>query len=86
MLIATASKKGLCCTRPAWRMAQHAMLAAALLTANTAEAWTLDALLRLPLEHLMELKVTVQRKAMQKPLRVHLPAGKYRMQEVRHAG
>lgn len=83
--MATASKRGLCRTRPAWRMAQHAMLSAALLTANTAEAWTLDALLRLPLDHLMELKVTVQRMAMQKPSRINLPADKHRMQGVRRA-
>ncbi len=45
----------------AWRRAaHHAVLATALLTASTVEAWTLDALLRLPLERLMELRVAVQ--------------------------
>ena len=42
---------------------QHAVLAAALLAANTAEAWTLNALLQLPLERLMQLRVTEQRTA-----------------------
>ena len=44
-------------------MAQHALLAAALFSANTAEAWTLHALLQLPLERLMQLRVTEQRDA-----------------------
>lgn len=78
--MATASKRDLCRTRPALRMAQHAMLSAALLTANTAEAWSLDALLQLPLEHLMDLKVAVQA-----PLPIHRSAGTCHMQEVRRA-
>lgn len=49
--------------RSAWSMAQHALLAAALFSANTAEAWTLHALLQLPLERLMQLRVTEQRDA-----------------------
>ena len=49
--------------RSAWSMAQHALLAAALFSANTAEAWTLHALLQLPLERLMQLRVTDQRDA-----------------------
>ena len=44
-------------------MAKHALLAAALFSANTAEAWTLHALLQLPLERLMQLRVTEQRDA-----------------------
>lgn len=39
------------------------MLALGALTSGSAEAWTLDALLRLPMERLMELRVTAQRTA-----------------------
>ena len=39
----------------------------ALLAAGTAEAWTLDALLRLPLERLLELRVAMQRTAHESP-------------------
>ena len=62
----------------AWRrMALHAVLTLGVLTAGTAEAWTLDALLQLPLERLMELRVTAQRTAQEawKP-EFHADAGR----------
>lgn len=63
MPMTTTPKTNVRRAHTAWRMAQHAMFTAALLTANTAEAWTLNALLRLPLERLMELRVAVQHTA-----------------------
>ena len=45
------------------RALRHVLLCIGLVAPGWADAWTLDALMRLPLERLMELQVTPQRGA-----------------------
>ena len=48
-------------SRSPWRRRAGALLlASTLLSAGAAEAYTLEALLRLPLERLLELRITVR--------------------------
>lgn len=58
-----------------WRVARHMALAVSLFTSGAAEAWTLDALLQLPLERLLELSVTVQDTPAPGPLICAPPTG-----------
>ena len=45
------------------RVVQHGLLALGLVTSTWADAYTLDALLRLPLERLLQLQITPRRTA-----------------------